>query len=438
MNLLDRNVVSGLMLSALLLFFSCEDPGEIGLTVNPDRDEIDVKFKKFTLPFKNVLTDSVRTDISGRLIVGAIDDPVFGKTVASSFTQFNLDFEGDPITNPSSLLDSAVLHLAYSYWHGFDFSQQQTFSVYQLADTLFNTVTYLSSMSTDINPRLLGKATVNIIPDQDTVLSITLNDRFAKVLFEEARLFIGESTFIDELKGLAIIPDEDNSVIVGFDPFDESTRMSLYYSIPDFDIDSLEYRFEFSGDNTIRYNRFINDRSNSVMSEVENKAVFESPDGLVHWQPATGILPVIDFSPYKEFSDSLDHLVISRAEIEIGPNLLHEVYPAINPPVETRYIFLKDGNIDGPGTVFDPANNAILDNNSYLTGAFNVDSHGYDEVVIQSYRGTLTIYLELLASGQIPFGEVTLLPRTISTFDQASFSKEGVKLKVYYTTTSNL
>ncbi len=438
MNLLDKNVVSGLMLSAFLLFFSCEDPGEIGLTVNPDRDEIDVKLKRFTLPFKNVLNDSVRTDISGRLVAGAIDDPVFGRTVASSFTQFNLDFEGDPITAPSSVLDSAVLHLAYSYWHGFDFSKEQTYSVYQLADTLFNTVTYLSHMSTDIDSRLLGSATVNIIPEEDTVLSIRLSDRFAKILFDEARLFISEATFRDELKGLAIIPDDDNTVIVGFDPFDESTRMSVYYNIPDLNVDSVEYRFEFSGDNTIRYNRYINDRSNSVMADAQNKTVFESPDGLVHWQPATGIMPVIDFGPYKEFADSLDHLVISRAEIEVGPNLTHQIYPSINPPAETRYIFLKDGNIDGPGTVFDPANNTILDNNSYLTGSFNVDSHSYDEIVTQSYRGTLTIYLELLATGQIEFSEVALMPRTISTFNQATFSTEGARLKVYYTTTSNL
>ncbi|MEQ9299347.1 MAG: DUF4270 family protein [Cyclobacteriaceae bacterium] len=438
MNLLDRNVVSGLMLSALLLFFSCEDPGEIGLTVNPDRDEIDVKLKRFTLPFKNVFNDSVRTDISGRLIVGAIDDPIFGRTVASSFTQFNLDFDGDPASSTSAEMDSVVLHLAYSYWHGFDFSQRQTFNVYQLADTLFNTVTYLNNMSTDIDSRLLGTATVEVVPEQDTVLSIRISDRFANILFEEAREFIAESIFRDELKGLAIIPDENNTVIVGFDPFDESTRMSIYYSIPEFEIDSLEYRFEFSGDNTIRYNRYLNDRSNSVMADAQNKTVFDSPDGLVHWQPATGIMPVIDFSPFKEFTDSLDHLVISRAEIEIGPSLLHGIYPSINPPAETRYIFAKDGNIDGPGTVFDPANNAILDNNSYLSGTFNVDSHGYDEIVTQSYRGTLTIYLELLATGQIEFGEVAMLPRTISTFDQASFSKEGVELKVYYTTTSNL
>lgn len=438
MNLLDRNVVGGLMLSALLLFFSCEDPGEIGLTVDPDRDEIDVKLKRFTLPFKNVFNDSIRTDISGRLIAGAIDDPIFGRTVASSFTQFNLDFDGDPITAPSSELDSAVLHLAFSYWHGFDFSQSQTFNVYQLADTLFNTVSYLSNMSTNIESQLLGSATVQVVPGQDTVLSVRLNDRFAGVLFDEAKLFIGDAVFRDEFKGLAIIPDDGNTVIVGFDPFDESTRMSIYYNVPDINLDSVEYRFEFSGDNTIRYNRYLNDRSNSVMADVQNKTVFESPDGLVHWQPATGILPVIDFSPYKEFADSLDHLVISRAEIEIGPSLLHGIYPTINPPEETRYIFVKDGNIDGPGTVFDPANNTILDNNSYLTGTLNVDSHGYDEIVTQSYRGTLTIYLELLATGQIEVGEVAMLPRTISTFDQATFSKESVKLRVYYTTTSNL
>ncbi|GEM_PF-5816041 len=437
MNLLDRNLVVGTVLSSLLLFFSCEDPGEIGLTVDPDRDEIDVKLKTFTLPFQNVFNDSVRTDISGRLIVGGIDDPVYGRTQTQAYTQFNLDFDGDPITNTSAVLDSMVLHLAFSYWHGFDFSQPQTYRVFQLADTLFNTVNYLSHMTTRIDARELGSATVEVIPGQDTVLSIRLNDRFAETMFEEARVFISDATFRDEFKGLAITADEDNSVVVGFDPFDDRTRMSIYYQIPEFEIDSAEYRFEFGGDNTIRYNQFINDRSGSVMAEVQNKTVFNSPDGLVHWQPATGILPVINFEPYRQFADSLDHLVISRAEIEIGPNLIQDVDPFINAPEELRYIFLNDGNINGPGTIFDPANNTILDNNSYLTGQFNVDSHAYDEVVTQSYRGTLTIYLELLATGQIEFGEVAVMPRTISTFNQASFSPEGVKLRVYYTTSAN-
>ncbi|MEM8894999.1 MAG: DUF4270 family protein [Bacteroidota bacterium] len=434
---MDRNLVIGMIASSLFLFFSCEDPGEIGLTVDPDRDEIDVKLRTFTLPFQNVFNDSVRTDISGRLIVGGIDDPVYGRTTSKAYTQLNLDFDGDPITNTSSVLDSAVLHLSLSYWHGFDFSQNQTFNVFQLTDTLFNTVNYLSHMTTQASDVLLGSTTVQIIPDQDSVISIRLNDRFAEFLFEEARVFISDAQFRDEFKGLVIAPADDNSVIVGFDPFDEDTRMSVYYSIPDFDIDSAEYRYEFGGDNTIRYNQYTHDRSASVMANVQNKTIFEAQDGLVHLQPATGVLPVIDFSPYRAFTDSLDHLVISRAEIEVGPNLLDEAYTSINPPEDLRYIFLKDGNIDGPGTVFDPANNTILDNNSYLTGQFTVDSHSYDDVFTNSYRGTLTIYLELLAAGQIDFDEVAVLPRTISTFNQASFSKDGVELRVYYTTTAN-
>ena len=90
MNLLDR-VGKWALICLVPFFFQCEDPNQIGAKLNPNNENLNTLYKEFTLPASLILSDSIVTSNARRLLVGIIDDPVFGKIKAISFTQLGLN-----------------------------------------------------------------------------------------------------------------------------------------------------------------------------------------------------------------------------------------------------------------------------------------------------------------------------------------------------------
>src|SRR5690606_25026963 len=84
MNLLDRNL--GLIVFAAFFIFSCEEPNEIGLSLNPD-DKIGVYFVELPVETSMVYTDSFNTSSGDIIYSGVQSVPDFGKTEAAAYTQ---------------------------------------------------------------------------------------------------------------------------------------------------------------------------------------------------------------------------------------------------------------------------------------------------------------------------------------------------------------
>jgi hypothetical protein len=156
---------------------------------------------------------------------------------------------------------------------------------------------------------------------------------------------------------------------------------------------------------------------------------FVAEDGNVYLQPATGILPVIDISPYLAFSDTIGNAVINRMEIEIGPNLIVD----FEAPTNIRYLFLKEGKINGPGAISNPGNNLVLDDNAYLSNGVTPATHIYEGGTVKKYSGTMTIFSELLTRKVLTYTKLVLLPQDVTTFRKAAFNKDAVRLKIFYT-----
>ncbi|MCK7539474.1 MAG: DUF4270 domain-containing protein [Marinilabiliales bacterium] len=94
----------------LLTLLSCrKEPYEIGIDILPPTDTLSVyQTDTVTVIAYTELQDSIRTDEFTFGMVGAIMDPVFGKTTASIYTQVRLSTEGVTFgENP--VLDSLVL-----------------------------------------------------------------------------------------------------------------------------------------------------------------------------------------------------------------------------------------------------------------------------------------------------------------------------------------
>ncbi|MGB3465155.1 MAG: hypothetical protein WBA74_07795, partial [Cyclobacteriaceae bacterium] len=66
---MDKKLLGAVLISALA-FFSCEEENELGSNINPTQDKLQVEFKEFTLPARNVIIDSVRTDADPYILTG--------------------------------------------------------------------------------------------------------------------------------------------------------------------------------------------------------------------------------------------------------------------------------------------------------------------------------------------------------------------------------
>ncbi|SVE15735.1 uncharacterized protein METZ01_LOCUS468589, partial [marine metagenome] len=120
-------------LSLGLLIWSCTDPNLIGLEVQPPSDGIVVSLTSLNndLKLSTISEDSLRSDEVSTLLLGCINDPVFGINRGSFATQFMLPFNNLDIGNSDSLIvDSVVLGLSYSGNYGNN--QTMNISVYEI------------------------------------------------------------------------------------------------------------------------------------------------------------------------------------------------------------------------------------------------------------------------------------------------------------------
>ncbi|MDP7567099.1 MAG: DUF4270 family protein, partial [Flavobacteriales bacterium] len=98
------NKIFSLSLIVGLIAVSCTDPNTIGLEVQPTSDNILISSANFEgLTSATESEDSLRTDEAKNLILGEIDDPVFGNSLAAFYTQILLTENNTDLgTNPEA------------------------------------------------------------------------------------------------------------------------------------------------------------------------------------------------------------------------------------------------------------------------------------------------------------------------------------------------
>lgn len=137
----------GLLICGLIFFLlltTCNKPEVIGLDVQPLGDKLNISFcDTSTLITYTVREDSIRADEMALNLLGSYDDPDFGPSSASFYTQFflpvnNVDF-GTGFTP-----DSLVLSLALSDYYG-DLSSDHTIKIFELSEDIYADSSYYST-----------------------------------------------------------------------------------------------------------------------------------------------------------------------------------------------------------------------------------------------------------------------------------------------------
>jgi hypothetical protein len=457
MTLLDRKL--GLILGLALFTFACEEPGEIGLNINPENGTFVARY--FEIPIDNsinqhedILSDnSTRIDpsnqnprSSGRLLVGNYSTPEFGEFSSKAFVNFYLGQFG--FNSEDFIFDSLKLHLKVDYLYGGSFLGAKRIYVHELSEELDLDRLYYTKDSTEYLPDPVGEINFDVSSFDsvyvDTVLSARLSDELGMRLFEKAETdtmaYNDNLRFREFFKGFAFVPDENNEMLAGVIAENRSTYMRIHfhsssdtlsfdYVIPGYDYDTVYTNNDtlFSATNITRYyNNISLDKTGSPLAGIPGYYMdFETDDGLSYIQASSGIFTRLNFGKYFQFLDTANEMVINRAELLI-PTAAYQDYL---PPSPGLALYITDETNQLVEVEIDSLNSTFAS-----VGVLN-----YSEASGENrgeYMGDLTNYIQGLTSSSttdtlILLGQPGLHNSVLST-NQTIIDKENIILKVYY------
>ena len=426
MNLLDRRAgVFGLL---FLILVSCEEPNEIGLILNPT-DEVDVYYAELPVEASMVLIDSIATSNVSTLLTGAQTYSGLGDIEAVAYTQVGYNAGA---LHTEAILDSLVLQLSPSYFYGEDIAQAQRFYVHRIVEgeSLYRDSTYFSSKFTSYNEALLGTSDFIYGTQDDTatvyqedLVNIKLDSDFAQDLFAKikAKAFDSTDVFYKYLSGFAIVSDQQNNAVTGFDLSTGKSRLVMHYHTAN---DTSNFVFNIS--NTVPHYTHIKADYSGVIPNVESYKEFTANNGLIYGQAGMGLFPKLKFSAFKNFTDTVGAFVLNSAAIDWGEIIsLHEQLP----PPATLYMYLTDES------------NFYLGNLNYgfqSTTVLDFNYFAYGKEYLAPSSSNLSDYFTMLKEGRQQWDEVLVYSsKNNSSVNIFSFDPSQVKLKLYYTKLKN-
>jgi hypothetical protein len=425
---LPARLFSGALFCALGIFsWACEEPGEIDLSDNPT-DNIELVIRDLPLEASQVILDSVHTNASNRMILGRIQDDVFGEVFSNSYVQFGLRSSGNPTISQQAVYDSLRLFITLSGSQGLNFTAEQRYTVYELDDDLKLDVEYYGNSSLPFKADPLGEYLGTVIPGVDSILTIPMPDALGQDFFNKVQsgdaVILSNHAFKDYFKGIYVEAGAENDALHLFDLTNNRMRLSIFFHT---ETDTLEYFFTTTG-NT-HFNTLQQDRTGSILEGVPGPRVdFEPGTGSYYTHAGLGNLTKLDFSGVKTFLDSLGVFKLNLAELEIIPK-----------DPQNQFIPL-------PNTVLfyyaNEENNLLVD--GAQVGAIQVDGfnqNGTGSNLIASYdaetnryKASITGYLQALSDGSLPYSSVFVIPSGVgATLNQMEVPIEDFRLKVYYT-----
>lgn len=184
--------------------------------------------------------DSLVVSDANRLLIGAYNDPVFGKISSKSFVQLrNTVYE----IEVDAVYDSIALILIPDRYFYNDTIPIQQFKVFNVLDDIepdeedynyYNTANF----NYDIVP--IGIKDFYATPDKSDSLDIKINDDYGLTLFNKLKDndINNSDDFLDDYKGVLIAANNDtNTTVLGFSA---NSFIRLYYTVDDNDDESEE------------------------------------------------------------------------------------------------------------------------------------------------------------------------------------------------------
>lgn len=396
-----------------IIFVSCEDElSSLGLNLRNPNDLLGTSFMdSTTLTAQSVLDDTIPTTGLGSNVLGYVNDPTFGTTKASVYTQYLLSGNSvDFGTNP--ILDSVILTIRVGGFFG-DTTTALPIRVYELDQKLYSDSTYrvhssvahkIENLTYDPNYSVQPSPTTRVLIDTnsyDAHLRIRLTNEFGLHFLNNSDELINDETFANFFKGLYITLDNPQGTgsLLYVNLTSSISGISIYYKK-----NGINKRYALVTSSTaVRFNNFEHNYTKAnphFISEVINGVPANGASAVgqdkLYLQPTGGVKMKIGFPHIKNtFKDK--SIVINRAELvitNISEDATHFFMPAL----------LAIQGVKSDGTIAYLPDDAYYTSTDYFGASYNTTKKEY-RIRITNYiqdlilRGQYKDYFYLVVSG---------------------------------------
>lgn len=314
----------------LTTFVSCKKmPQQVGESLQPNSNYIHVAFSGNQNIISEVSrVDSLSTRSASLSLVGDLNDPFFGNSNLSFYTQIGLT-SSSLDWGEGAVTDSIVLQLLYSGYYG-DTLTPLTIKVHEVTQDLGSDSLYYSNISFDLGEELANhtftpKPKTKIEEENDTigtaVLRIPIYNTFGDKLMTND--FTSNESFMDFLKGLYIScePSAGTGSICYFNLLNTKSFMRIYYH--NNNNDTTSYEFNIS-DKYVRFNHFEHDY-NTAQSPISFNDTASNEYLFV--QSTAGVRTRIEFPNLAQWAEDMNtNVLINEAKLTLtGANLINGV-----------------------------------------------------------------------------------------------------------------
>ena len=361
----------------LAVLFACNDPDIIGLDL-PGSARFTITNDTTThFTIKTISEDSLRSDESQNLLLGQINDPIFGENKGSFCTQMLL-----PNNNINEIggieVDSVFLTYSISDHYGdLNESEDLEINVYRLSEDIYKDSNYYSDTSFNYDPNNL--VTNYFINEGDSstssFINIQLDNSFGEMIMNETggSNMIDNVTFLEFFKGFYVEATASNTILY-LNPIADKSRFSIYYHEIEGDT-ALSFDFELGGDAT-RINKFNKKDINDISPDVND----------IFIQSMAGYKAEFDFTNLEEIQTkclgkSINRVTIDFEAFENNDYPPHEKLYLLRENNEGKIVFLTDFTIEGEGHF-----GGEFDNNTY---SFNITRYFVQLLTNDQYTNKL-------------------------------------------------
>ena len=313
-----------LILAALIVlvaFASCKKlPQHIGDSLQPNSSFINVSFtgeQHITAEVERI--DSLSTKAAALSLVGNINDPHFGNSNLSFYTQIGLTSNSLQWGNGATT-DSIVMQMLYSGYYG-DTLTPITLRIHEVIDDMSKDSLYYSNASYTVGEELASytfspRPKTKVFLENDTIgynilrfhVDNTLGDRF---MSENNDSFTSNAAFMDYFKGLQFSCDQTAGPgsACYFNLLNTRSFMRVYYHNEN---DTTFYDFNVS-DKYIRFNHFEHDYTTAQAPIIFDDTTFNP---YLYVQSTAGVRTRIEFPNIAQWAKDLNtNVLVNEARL---------------------------------------------------------------------------------------------------------------------------
>lgn len=321
-----------LALLFVIAFLSCKKKQNttLGTDVQPEIDGLNIEISdSATIQAHTVIHPQTRSFQDQFKYLGSNQDPVFGRTNASVYTNVSLPNNVSNISfGEDVVLDSAEIVIAFTQNFIGDSTNAMFYEVHQLTESLSQDSSYYLDDNLNYNSTPLGSGWRRISKTGSYYsIKIPVDAAYASAMISNPQYLVDNATFQSVYKGFYLTTKNTNNLnpstkpgaLLKIDLDNGISGLYVYYHNGTFPAskEPKQYRFPFSGSNASRFNNIeysYASGANSLL--VQQIADNDSTKGTQNlFLKGVGGTKVIYRLPYlKNYSDSCP-ISVNRAEV---------------------------------------------------------------------------------------------------------------------------